>query len=84
MQVELDILQAICHGVDRPTRIMYRTNLSWSVMQSFLAILQKKELVVTKQDSDRTLYSLTEKGKNLLLTYDSVKSQLDSITPLVA
>ncbi len=84
MQVELDILQTINSGIDRPTRIMYRTNLSWSVMQSFLVILENQGLIITKKENGRTLYSLTEKGNNLLATYDSVKSQFDTFEPLVA
>jgi predicted transcriptional regulator len=84
MQVELDILQAINNGTDRPTRIMYKTNLSWSVMQSFLAILEKRGLILIKKESGRTVYSLTEKGNNLLSTYDSVKSQFEVMEPLTA
>jgi predicted transcriptional regulator len=80
MEVELDILRAINEGVDRPTRIMYRTNLSWSVMQSFLVILESRNLVQAKRENGRTLYFLTEKGNNLLSTYDSVKSQFDTIS----
>jgi predicted transcriptional regulator len=84
MQVELDILRVINEGIDRPTRIMYRTNLSWSVMQSFLTILESRGLVQTKKENGRTIYSLTDKGNNLLLTYDSVKSQFDSIVAFAA
>ena len=84
MQVELDIMQVIHKGIDRPTRIMYRTNLSWSVMQGFLAILENQGLIQIKKENGRTLYSLTDKGNNLLATYDSVKSQFDTIEPLTA
>jgi predicted transcriptional regulator len=84
MQVELDILRVINEGIDRPTRIMYRTNLSWSVMQSFLTILESRGLVQIKKENGRTIYSLTDKGNNLLLTYDSVKSQFDSIVAFAA
>jgi predicted transcriptional regulator len=84
MQVELDILRVINEGIDRPTRIMYRTNLSWSVMQSFLTILESRGLVQIKKENGKTIYSLTDKGNNLLLTYDSVKSQFDSIVAFAA
>lgn len=84
MEVKLDILLAIKEGAGRPTHIMYRSNLSWSVMQGFIRSLEVQGLVKTEEKERKRKYILTEKGERVLKTYESVRTQLNLVTPLVS
>ncbi len=77
MEVKIDILQAIKEGAGRPTHIMYRSNLSWSVMQGFIKTLEIQGLVRTESAERKKRYILTEKGERVLKTYLSVRQQFD-------
>jgi predicted transcriptional regulator len=82
MEVKIDILQAIKEGAGRPTHIMYRSNLSWSVMQGFIKTLEIQGLVQTDTTERKKTYLLTEKGERVLKTYLSVRTQFDSKMPV--
>jgi predicted transcriptional regulator len=84
MEVKLDILLAIKEGAGRPTHIMYRSNLSWSVMQGFIRSLEVQGLIKTEEKERKRKYVLTEKGERVLKTYESVRTQLNLITPLAS
>jgi predicted transcriptional regulator len=76
MEVKIDILQAISEGAGRPTHIMYRSNLSWSVMQGFIRALEQQELISAKEGEGRRNYILTAKGRRVLDNYMDVRKQL--------
>lgn len=82
MEVKIDILQAIKEGAGRPTHIMYRSNLSWSVMQGFIKTLEIQGLVQTDASERKKRYILTEKGERVLKTYLSMRTQFDSMIPV--
>jgi predicted transcriptional regulator len=82
MEVKIDILQAIKEGAGRPTHIMYRSNLSWSVMQGFIRTLEIQGLVKTEASERKKRYLLTEKGERVLKTYLSMRTQFDAIAPI--
>ena len=71
METFCDILRAIAAGAEKPTHIMYRANLSWTVMQLYIKSLEAEGLVVADLDQGKRLYHLSEKGfeiSNQLLT----------------
>ncbi len=78
MEVKIDIMQAIAEGAGRPAHIMYRSNLSWSIMRSFIDLLEKQGLVVSNEVYGKRSYTLTDKGARVLQTYLSVRNQLDA------
>ncbi len=84
MEVRIDILQAIADGAGRPTHIMYRSNLSWSIMQNFVRVLEQQGLIARIDKDGKKNYVLTEKGKRVLQTYVSVKKQLEIIVTVPA
>lgn len=77
MEVKIDILQAIAEGAGRPTHIMYRSNLSWAVMRSFIKTLEDQGLVLASEVEGRKSYSLTQKGMRVLETYEGIRKQLE-------
>jgi predicted transcriptional regulator len=83
--VKIDILQAIKEGAGRPTHIMYRSNISWSVLQGFIKTLEIQGLVRTETSERKKRFLLTEKGERVLKTYLSVRTQIDALTaaPLI-
>lgn len=83
MEVKIDILQAIADGSGRPTHIMYRSNLSWAVMRGVMKNLEQQGLVISSDVEGRRNYVLTEKGRKVLETYRTVKTQLESMPVLV-
>jgi len=77
-------MQAIAEGAGRPTHIMYRSNLSWSVMQSFVHSLEQQGLIIINDTEGKKSYVLTDKGDRVLKTYLSVRKQLDALAPIAA
>lgn len=77
MEVKIDIMQAIAEGAGRPAHIMYRSNLSWSIMQNFITVLEQQGLIKTDEIEGRRTYTLTDKGIRVLQTYLSVRKQLE-------
>jgi predicted transcriptional regulator len=82
MEVKIDILLAIKEGAGRPTHIMYRSNLSWTVMQGFIRTLEVQGLVRTETIERKKTYLLTEKGERVLKTYLSVRKRIDELKPI--
>lgn len=61
-----DVLELIDRGFHKPTRIMYRANLSWSNLKNVLELLSNGRMIQTKNVGKSTRYFLTEKGKEAL------------------
>ena len=76
METYCDIVKAIGGGAEKPTHIMYKANLSWTVMQSYIKDLETQGLVVSSESDGKRLYRLTEKGFALLRQYQSIKEDL--------
>ena len=79
MEVKIDIMQAIAEGAGRPAHIMYKSNLSWAIMRSFIEVLEKQGLVTSNESYGKRSFTLTEKGVRVLQTYLSVRKQLDIV-----
>jgi predicted transcriptional regulator len=66
LQIYLDVLKAIKKDTHKPTRIMYRTNLSWNPLMKILDSLIDQELIIAQESDRHTRYHITEKGRNVL------------------
>lgn len=66
LEIYLDVLKVISKGTQKPTRIMYRTNLSWKPLMKIFESLLAQGLIVRNENEDHTVYRITEKGKNVL------------------
>ncbi|MDE1853265.1 MAG: hypothetical protein KGI38_05910 [Thaumarchaeota archaeon] len=65
-EMMVDVLRAINGGAERPTRIMYKSNLSWLVSQELLTRLSSKGLIRSYVEGDRRRYLLTRTRLDLL------------------
>ena len=69
-----DILSAIAdEGDARPTHVMYKSNVSYDRLLKFLGILEKGGFVERKTDGDRSVYSITDKGRYFLREFRKVE-----------
>jgi predicted transcriptional regulator len=66
LEIYLDVLKAIRKGTNKPTRIMYRTNLSWKILMGILDSLVQQEFIAVETQGRHKVYNVTEKGKNVL------------------
>ena len=80
LDIILNILTAVKEGVDKPTRIMYATNLSWKPTQNILETLRRQGLLsnIGGDEGKRTKvrYQLTEKGMDVIRYFDKAKDLL--------
>ncbi len=66
LEIHLEILDIVNHGVDKPSHILFKANLAWKPGSEFLAFLVGQGLLV-ELDSGRTRrYVITEKGVTVL------------------
>jgi predicted transcriptional regulator len=79
METFCDILSAIGQGAQRPTHVMYRANLSWTVLQQYLSVLIQRDLVKCDDDggAGARLYSLTHRGFQVLKQFLTIRDGLD-------
>ena len=76
LEIYLDVLRAIKKGVNKPTRIMYKTNLSWTPLQEILNSMISQGLIIKKENKNKRLYEITEKGLNVLRYFNKVREMV--------
>jgi len=66
LELYLEVLDAIDKGTRKPTRIVYRTNLSWKPLIKILNSLQDQSLITSQKKGNSMIYQTTDKGKDVL------------------
>jgi predicted transcriptional regulator len=66
LEIYLEVLKVINKDTEKPTRIMYRTNLSWKPLTKVLESMQDQGFITSHKKGGSTIYKVTEKGKNVL------------------
>jgi len=69
----LDVLKVIGKGVEKPTNIMYKSNLSWITLTEILKLLESEGLVKCKTIGKRKRYKITRKGIDTLNYFRKVE-----------
>jgi len=81
-QICIDVLKAIREGYKKPTRIMYRSNLSWRSLKNMLSELETLRLIQkeTKKPRNgtrvRAIYTITEKGMKIVTKANELENEL--------
>jgi len=69
------------NGVDKPTRIMYATNMSWAPTQKMLSSLVEQDLIEVRMNTEsrqsKRRYVITDKGVNVFYYFEKVKDILN-------
>ena len=66
LEIYFDVLKVIDKGTDKPTRIMYETNLSWTSLCSVFDTLINSDFIREEKRKSSKRYHITEKGRNAL------------------
>ncbi|MDQ1279177.1 MAG: 45 protein [Thermoproteota archaeon] len=66
LEIYFDILDVINRGIDKPTQIMYKTNLSWTVLQDMFETLANGGFIKEETKLNSKRYYVTDKGKSAL------------------
>ncbi|MDQ1280178.1 MAG: 45 protein [Thermoproteota archaeon] len=66
LEIQFEILDVIERGVTKPTQIMYKTNLSWNVLQDTLSTLIKSGFLKEEPKGKSKRLQVTKKGRNAL------------------
>lgn len=72
-----DILGVLSPGPTAPTHILYKANVSWKVLSSYLDYLLKKGMVEREENGGKRMaYKLTLKGRTVLRLYEELRAGL--------
>jgi predicted transcriptional regulator len=72
-QITIDVLTVIANGEQRPTRIMYASNLSWKSLKSTLDHLVVKGYILQNLIDQKKKYLITSKGRDVLDYYKQLE-----------
>ena len=76
LQVRMEILRVVMNGFGKPTQIMYKSNISWAVLQTQLNTFVAGGLLAVTSYGSRHRYSITEKGIEMVKAYDRVAGEI--------
>ena len=65
-EIYFDVLEVIRRGEDKPTLIMYRSNLNWAVLNETLSVLVLNGFLAEEQTKNSKKYYITDKGISAL------------------
>jgi len=71
LQVRMDILKVILQGHSKPTQVMYKANLSWSVVRAQARFFLGEGLIRQVKYGKRIKYEVTAKGSRSIGRTDS-------------
>lgn len=68
LDLYLDVLMAVKNGINRPTNILYKCNLSYKNCKEILRTLTEQGLIIIikNESNGRRIYKITERGINVL------------------
>jgi predicted transcriptional regulator len=81
IEIYLDVLQAIRKGIFKPTRIMYRTNLSWKPLMEVLNAMIEQDLIASEDIHNHVIYKITEKGMDVLKYFNKAMELIEIKSP---
>ena len=79
LEIACDVLRTISKGVERPTRIMSLSNLTWPMTISYLGSLIRGGFVSEESFGYKHAYRLTPKGSALLTMYTTLQDAAESL-----
>ena len=79
-EIVFDILLSVqeSHGRIKPTRLLYKSNLSHARLKLYLESLIRQELLRAEEEGGRKLISLTQKGYSFISEYRKMKNLIES------
>jgi predicted transcriptional regulator len=66
-------------GRIKPTHLLYKSNLSYKMMQEYLTILKERDLILEEEErGEKKVYVLTQKGFQFLYEYKRIAEFTDA------
>jgi predicted transcriptional regulator len=81
LEIIFDVLEVISRGVNKPTRIMYKTNLSWTSLHEVFDLLIGRKLIRVEDYKESHRYYITDAGKEALGYHKQALSGLVGVLP---
>ena len=81
LEIYFDVLAVIDRGHSKPTRIMYKTNLSWTSLQKTFETLIDGGFIQQEAFKNSKRYSITDKGRNALSYHLKSRDGLTQVHP---
>ncbi len=80
LEIIRDILKVIMDksGRIKPTHILYKSNLSYQMMEEYLGELKEKGFIIEIKGKAGKTYAITEKGINYLNKYSLIADFTES------
>ena len=80
-EIIYDMLDALAknHGRLKPTRLLYKANLSHAQMKDYIDELMRKDLIVHVQEKKAQYYEITEDGYAFLHRLNKVLEMSDAL-----
>ena len=69
LQIYFDVLEVVEEGINKPTRIMYGTNLSWNTLNNVFDVLMNSKFLRKEKTKTSKRFFITTKGKKALAYY---------------
>lgn len=76
LELYVEVLKVIGKGVNKPTNIMYKCNLSWINLKEILNFLLKQNFISVVDEDGRKTYRLTERGREVLEYFSRAQTLL--------
>ncbi len=79
-EIIFDVLSAVQQsgGKMKPTRLLYKSNLSHTRLKLYLDSLISQALLTIDEDDGKKLISLTQKGYSFITEYKRMKDLIES------
>lgn len=80
LQVIYDILNVIRekNGRIKPTHILYKSNLSYQMMEDYLDELKLKQFIIEQKTKTGKTYFITDKGIKYIQEYSTINNFMDA------
>ena len=82
LEIYVDILRILSRGETKPTRIMYKANLSWIPLQEVFKHLIDQNIIRELETSKRKEYVITDKGRRALRYFEGRTRLIKAEPPL--
>lgn len=77
LEAYIDILHVIAEGVEKPTHIMYKANLSWTSLQAYLKALVQRGMIIEGGSKGQKKYLLTKGGIDAITHFLRLKDTMN-------
>ncbi len=76
LEAAIDVLAAVESGIQKPTHLMYRANLSWASLQENVNALMRSGLIREASLAGHKRYEVTDKGERVLRNYTKIVNEV--------